>query len=162
MLHPLQLLVTGVSLLVVLYSGLNLPESVASHFDSTGRPDAYMPRTAFLWVSTLVVCGVPQLVMWLVPRSVRRPGFRLPNASHWLSPERIGQTERYMERWATAIGAVLAAFLLFCHLQVILANRMASSPTLEPRMMAVLGALALLISAIFVAVAIASHHFRRV
>lgn len=160
--RALQFLVIGVSLLVVLYSGLDLPRSVASHFDSAGRPDSYMPRATFLWVSTLIVCGVPQLSMWLVARSVRRPGFRLPNASHWLAPERIEQTEGYIERWATALGIVLAAFLMFCHLQVVLANRAATSPTLAPSMKAVLGALVLLIAAIVVGLMIADRHFRRV
>lgn len=55
----------------VLWFGGQLPSRVASHFDVTGSADAYMPRSVFVLVFSLVAAGAPQFVRWWLVREAR-------------------------------------------------------------------------------------------
>ena len=56
-----------------------LPEMVASHFGAGGRVNAYMTRSAYLWMMTILIVGVPSIMLlafsWL-PR-------RVPQQNTW-------------------------------------------------------------------------------
>lgn len=157
----LQFVLTGASLFIVIWTSAGLPDPVASHFDTSGEPDGYLARSTFVALAILVICGVPQLVMWLIVRSVRWPGFRVPNAGFWLAPERIAETERYVERLALLCGTALAAFLLFCHWHVVVANSTADAPSIARALTHVLGGLVLLMAVVFIGIASANRHFDR-
>lgn len=110
-------------LLLVLCAGLvqlavlrpRLPERVASHFDLRGEVDGWMSPTAFVVTFAaleLVLAGV----FLAVGEMVRRVSVRfinLPNAAHWLAPEREAGTRRAVERDLLLLGAGTLLLLLF-------------------------------------------------
>lgn len=101
-----------------------LPAMVASHFDGSGRPSGWMPRSTFAWFSVLplsvvfvVAFGAPFLVAKLPPSMIN-----LPNKSYWLAPERKAETMRRMTARMEWFGVALLAFLAFVFELVFEAN----------------------------------------
>ena len=104
------LIACGLILLThMLWSYSQLPETVASHFDGQGNPNAWMGRGAFLVFEIALLLFVVG-EMLLVPRMVSRlPSslINLPNKEYWLSPERREDTfvifRKYFEIFGSAI-----------------------------------------------------------
>lgn len=91
-----------------------LPERVASHFDSSGRPDGWTDRASFGW--TMAVSYLASGGLFLVLASVlpRFPDsmINVPNREHWLAPERRAQTLALVARRLLRLGAVTVLFVL--------------------------------------------------
>lgn len=102
----------------------SLPAMVASHFDASGRPNAWMHRSAFAWFSAVlltIVCSVtfvaPLLVAKLPPSLVN-----LPNKNYWLAPERKAETVRRFCARMEWFGVALLGFIAFVYELVFEAN----------------------------------------
>lgn len=97
--------------LVVLRS--QLPETVASHFDGSGRADGWMDRDPFLLLmacTVLLTGGMFLAIGWLL----RRLPVQLVNLPHrelWLGPERREATIEDLDRRLSWMG-VATLFLL--------------------------------------------------
>jgi uncharacterized membrane protein len=101
-----------------------LPETVASHFGPSGRPDAWMTKSGFAWFSLIPLCtalvvaiAAPELVARLPVSMVN-----LPNKDHWLAPERKAETLSALRSWMEWFGVALLAFLAFTYELVFDAN----------------------------------------
>ncbi len=87
-----------ISVIQTIYYYPRLPDTVASHFDGSGSPDAWCGKAVFagFGIGTAVfiaflLLGVQFLSVFLIanmPASV----INLPNKDHWLSPARNQQT----------------------------------------------------------------------
>ena len=87
-----------------------LPDTIASHFDATGRPNGWMSREAFIGVYLGVVLLLTFIfsAIRFVPASL----WNLPNKEYWLAPERRAQTgDRVAGEMASVGGATLALVL---------------------------------------------------
>jgi hypothetical protein len=90
-----------------------LPQTVASHFDASGYPDAHQSRAGFVALCGVVTLGTFALFALLPPVLRRTPAdwINLPNREYWLRPERRdGAIERlcvYLDWFAFATLAVL-------------------------------------------------------
>jgi hypothetical protein len=117
-------LTLGGALIFVYYTSRLLPETVASHFNRAGTATGFLPRSAYVGI-TLLIVALPPLFLVLLPRlSLRRPGVRinLPNRDYWLAPERRERTVALLERQLTQFGVMLLLFLCYGHLLVVRAN----------------------------------------
>lgn len=92
-----------------------LPETVASHFGVSGRPDAYMAKASFFMIMIVVGGGsvaslfaVPALLHRLPPRLIN-----IPNRDYWLADEErreiaVDHMGSWMGWMAVATAAILA------------------------------------------------------
>lgn len=123
---PLKLfLITEMLVLVFIFAtSASLPETVASHFNAAGVPDAYMPRTFYTGFMLVLALGVPAIIagsMSLVsffPQSK----ISLPNKSIWLSEKYRESTFAYLKLHAVVMGIFVAIFMAYVHWLVIMAH----------------------------------------
>jgi uncharacterized membrane protein len=107
---------------VVIALGMQLPDPVASHFGISGAPDSWMSRRALLALMATLVSVVP-LSIWLGAAWAAATGnANIPNAAHWLAPQRQEATSLYLVRYATMLAVVTAVFLGYNFLLLWLAN----------------------------------------
>ena len=120
------LLTTGAAgVILASYHWQSLPERVASHFNLSGTPDAWMSRDANFFFSAGMMVFVTasfSLVGVLVRRLPAR-WINLPNKPHWFAPERERETRDDLERWSYSFGALLNLFMIFVTHLAYLANR---------------------------------------
>jgi Protein of unknown function (DUF1648) len=91
-----------------------LPESVASHFGSGGKPDGFMDRDSFLMLMALLQIGLP-LFMVAIAKGIRyMPNdlINVPNRQFWLSPPYREFTLGYMEALLVWISALTGVFMI--------------------------------------------------
>lgn len=110
---------------------------VASHFDASGRADAFMSGGVYRPFMLVFVVGFPLFIVFLLAVLPRRfPRFiNIPHRDYWLLPEHREQTFRFLERHALLLGCMLILFCCVVHWQVVLANaqnppRLANGPFL--------------------------------
>jgi Protein of unknown function (DUF1648) len=102
------------ALLQLIYMRQYLPESVASHFGSGGKPDGFMDRDSFLMLMALLQIGLP-LFMVAIGKGIRyMPNdlINVPNRQFWLSPPHREFTLGYMEALLVWISAMTGVFMI--------------------------------------------------
>lgn len=130
---PFLVLVTCAALFVWATSQ-SLPAIVASHFDSIGNANGFMPRSAYVWFMLVIVALVPLILALMPLRAFHDPNARinLPNREYWLALERRAETIDYLSRQALRFSTMLLAFLCYAHWLVVQANKVAP-PNLSSR-----------------------------
>jgi uncharacterized membrane protein len=121
--NKLAVPVAVVAVLVLMVAlGLQLPDPVATHFNASGMPDAFMSRRAMLALMAGLVAVVP-LSIWIGASWAAATGnANIPNAAWWLAPERQAETSDYLVRYATLVAVVTALFMGFIFLLLWFAN----------------------------------------
>ncbi len=91
-----------------------LPDRVASHFGTSGRPDAWSSKEAFVKVYLIAVAFVALLFSGIGFLLRRTPAslVNLPNKDYWLSPERSGETIALLSRQFLWFGSATLLLLL--------------------------------------------------
>jgi uncharacterized membrane protein len=110
----------------------SLPAVVATHFDLAGRANGSMPRASYLVFISLMMFGVPPLVVGLtalLPRFVPRLA-RIPARDYWLAPERRDETLASIAAFGLLLASMIAAFMIGLHLLLVEANAR-KPPTME-------------------------------
>ena len=118
----------------IVLSGLAMPDLVASHFDSSGAADGFMPRHAYIGLTLVLVIGLPALGVGLAGWTLGRPNARIniPHRAWWLAPQRRAETIERLLAGLRGFTAVLIVFLGYTHGLVVVANRRASPALPEP------------------------------
>lgn len=126
------ILVLAASAVFVFWSGAQLPEQVGSHFDLSGRADAFLSRTTFIAAMLVAVTVGPALV-WLLQLWVARSGkWNIRNRDYWFAAQHNKSTVRYLANHAGWFTIALVAFMAFVHWLVVQANAgSAASPRLD-------------------------------
>jgi serine/threonine-protein kinase len=108
----------------ICFTGLELPEQVASHFDAAGAANGHMPRSAYLVIMLVVGIGLPALATGISWITLDRPNARinLPNRDFWLAPERRAATISRLRGGILRFSAMLVTFLCYAHFLVVRAN----------------------------------------
>ncbi|HTR58430.1 MAG TPA: DUF1648 domain-containing protein [Casimicrobiaceae bacterium] len=102
----------------------SLPAVVASHFDLAGYANRTMSRGSYLLLISLLMFGLPLLVVELniiLPRFVPRL-LRIPARDYWLAPEHRDETLASIATSGAFIGCLITAFIIALHLLVVEAN----------------------------------------
>lgn len=92
----------------------DVPATMASHFDASGRADGWMPKERFFFMTAVTEVGLCALLAttavwarWL-PVSL----INLPNRDYWLHPDRKEQSVRRLGRMMTAFAVATALFFV--------------------------------------------------
>ncbi len=101
----------AITAVIILLLRDQLPETVASHFNSAGVPDSFMPRDSFVVLMLVFCCGVPALVFGLQVILARRGSVNIPTASYWFRAQREEETVGWLRLHAAWGAAGLSAFL---------------------------------------------------
>ncbi len=78
----------------ILYYYPNLPEKMASHFNSLGEPDGWMPKSGFL-IFEGVILFIIIATFSLLPLAIEQTPnslINLPNKDYWLADEKRAET----------------------------------------------------------------------
>lgn len=90
-----------------------LPPSVASHFDGSGRADGWMSKGGFLalgmGVLALVAAASVGLPLWLARLPVA--WINLPRGEEWLAPEHVAEARAFLRSFMTWYGVLTAALV---------------------------------------------------
>lgn len=109
-----------------LVSGLEMPATVASHFNAAGLADGWMPRGDYLVLMGGLLASLVVLPLGLPRLIARAPDSQLslPNKAYWLAPERRAATLAWIAAHLRWLALLLAAFLSVLHGQVVQAQRL--------------------------------------
>jgi hypothetical protein len=104
----------GLAVLFMLATAGVLPDTVASHFNSSGAPNRFMSDQSYLLLMLALVVLVPLSVGWLGRWVQQIPDelINLPHKDYWLAPERRAQTLSYLANWLQWSACVLVLFFL--------------------------------------------------
>jgi uncharacterized membrane protein len=101
-----------------------LPPLVASHFDGSGYPNAFMSRRSYTKFVLAMSVGLPVAMVALLTMVYSNArDMKLPNRDYWLAPERIGQTRSLLVNYAVWFGSTLVAMACYVHWLVLGAYR---------------------------------------
>jgi uncharacterized membrane protein len=94
----------------------SLPLLVASHFDGSGNPDAYMPRNFYSRFVLGLSVGLPLAIVGLLTAVYSKArDMKLPNRDYWLAPERIAQTRALLVNHGVWFGSTVTAMVCCVH-----------------------------------------------
>ena len=117
------LLIACAALFFIIHTTEQLPTVLASHFDATGFPTAFMLRTRYFHFILWFGIGVPlTLVALLTLVYSRAIDMKLPNRDYWLAPERIGQTRDILVAHGIWFGSLLILMVCYVHWLELKAN----------------------------------------
>ena len=122
-----------------------LPDPIATSFDMHGKPAGWMivQKVFAIYIALLAAVSISFVAAALLVRKMPRVFVPIPNRNDWLSPERRGETIRYMKEFYLWTGAFAALFIAGTAEFIFSAN-MKISPQIDPRVIYLLtGMLAL-------------------
>ncbi|MGA9422856.1 MAG: DUF1648 domain-containing protein [Rhodanobacteraceae bacterium] len=108
----------------VFVTGAGMPELVAAHFDASGAPDGFMPRSVYLGFVIAMIVVAPLLLVLPLYLASSGSGARLnlPRKDYWLHPERRARTVAYLRAQAQFFAVLVVCFLAYVHWLVVGAN----------------------------------------
>lgn len=106
------------------WTGVDLPDVVASHFAPGGAVNGRMPRCVYMPLILLLTIGLPTVSVLASWSALGRPGARinLPHLDYWLAPERRDQTLAGIRAAMLQFSTALLLFLCYAHWLVVRAN----------------------------------------
>jgi RNA polymerase sigma factor (sigma-70 family) len=109
----------------ILTSAIFSQGMVASHFDSAGQANAWMPRSTYWLLSIAVGIGLPAFIIGggYVLRFLPVSLLNIPHRDYWLAPERRGETYDYLFHYFLRLACLEAVFLVGFQLLFVHANR---------------------------------------
>jgi uncharacterized membrane protein len=107
----------------------DLPERVATHFNTNGVADAWTNRNQYRLFILLLLVGLPSLLILLVaglPRYTEGKG-QIPNCEYWFAQERRHLTESFLINHAYWLGCLTVAVVYGIHILILRANSLTPS-----------------------------------
>ena len=91
----------------------DLPATVASHFDGSGKADGWSSKGAFLAIALAVLALVAAVSVGLPLLLARLPAawINLPRREHWLAPEHVAEARASIRTFMTWYGILTAALV---------------------------------------------------
>jgi uncharacterized membrane protein len=142
------------------WSGPELPDRVATHFDFSGQPNGWMSRSAsqqsmlaFGLIFPFFVVGICFMVRFL-PASL----INVPNREYWLAPERREETQSYLFWHSIWFACLTVCFVASLQYSILRANQQ-TPPHMDSSFL--LGSTGLFLGGTAVWVLVLFRHFRR-
>jgi hypothetical protein len=145
----------------VLTSAIFSQGMVASHFDSAGQANAWMPRSTYWLLSIAVGIGLPAFIIGggYVLRFLPVSLLNIPHRDYWLAPERREQTYDYLFHYFLRLACLEAVFLVGFQLLIIHANRQTPPHFSMPLLWGLIGCLLTIMAFWHMA---SFHHFKHI
>jgi uncharacterized membrane protein len=113
------------AILFVTGTASELPPMVASHFDASGQPNAFMSRSGYIRFVLCFAVGFPvAIVIILTMVYSRATDLKLPNRDYWLAPQRLDRTRAFLVAHGVWFGSLLVALACYVHWLELRANRL--------------------------------------
>jgi len=112
----------AIGMIFVFLLGSQLPDTVASHFSASGKPDGSASREFFVVGMAVLNGAVPVLMWWLQDRAIRQGKARVPNRDFWFSAERRQAAVGWLRGHAAVFSVATTVFLSFVFWLVVRAN----------------------------------------
>ena len=94
----------------------SLPPLVASHFDASGYPTAYMSHDFYSRFVFLMGTALPIVLVALLTLIYSKASdMKMPNRDYWLAPERIAQTRALLVAHGVWFGCLMVAMVCYIH-----------------------------------------------
>jgi uncharacterized membrane protein len=141
------------AILFVTGTASELPPMVASHFDASGEPNAFMSRSGYIRFVLCFAVGFPAAIVAVLTMVYSRAtDLKLPNRDYWLAPQRLDRTRAFLVAHGVWFGSLVVALVCCVHWLELGANRLQpphlSNQTFAAVMLAFLIATAVWISAL--------------
>ena len=141
---------TPAILLVLLYlcflgvwawSGSQLPDRVATHFNGSGEPNGWMSRSANQGFMLIFGLMFPLFVAVLcyTTRFLPASFVNIPNKDYWLAPERKKETSRYLVHHSLWFSCLALLFVIGIQFSIVQANKQATPQLSMATFLAVVG-----------------------
>ncbi len=142
------------------WSGTQLPDRVATHFDGPGQPNGWMSRANNQAFTLVFGLAFPLFIVGLTYATRFLPSslVNIPNRQYWLVPERKQETSDYLVRHSLWLACLLVGFVTGIQYSIVQANKQ-SPPHLSSSTL--LQVLAPFLAAVVVWLVVLFHHFRR-
>ncbi len=119
----------GILVAQFLYYFVNLPETVAVHYNFSGAPDYWLTKNSFaiaeLFILLLIVSlfTIVSLILEKSPESL----INLPNKQFWLATERRRETFEYIAQSFDWLALILTALMIALNQLIFRANILAQN-----------------------------------
>ena len=92
-----------------------LPDRLASHFNASGMPNGWMPKSQFMFLYAVVFLPALAIEFWVSSRIADKPvsKLNLPNKEFWLAPERRTETFAFFASFFAWYGCVFLFVMEF-------------------------------------------------
>ncbi len=102
-----------------------LPEEIASHFDSSGQPDGFSGKTEFyiLWIIILFSVNIWVSLTNLIVKQIPPEYINIPNKKYWLENEE--RKNRLVQILFSSLGMIFIAtniLLIMVFHQIVISN----------------------------------------
>ncbi len=106
------------------WSGPQLPDRVATHFNSAGEPNGWMSRSVHQTFMLIFSLAFPTVIVVLTSATALLPRrlVNIPHRDYWLAPERRSETSAYMVRHSLWLACLTVCFLVGLQLSIVHAN----------------------------------------
>jgi len=154
-------LLSAIFTLALAFSASNLPPTVATHFDGSGRPNAWMSSSSYVAFFIAFGIGWPVFIVTLfyAVRWLPVGLINIPRRDFWLARERAPETHRYFLASGLWLACVMLLFMLAVHFSVVSANEL-SRPRLTPQ--SILVPTGIFITGLVIWIAVFLRHFLRI
>jgi uncharacterized membrane protein len=113
------------AILFVTGTASELPPMVASHFDASGQPNAFMPRSGYIRFVLCFAVGFPVAIVTLLTMVYSRAtDLKLPNRDYWLAPQRLDRTRAFLVAHGVWFGSLLVTLACCVHRLELHAHRL--------------------------------------
>jgi uncharacterized membrane protein len=101
-----------------------LPDVVASHFNSAGLANGFMPKKVYLVLVSALSLVIPLTISGSMALISRLPesAINIPNKKIWLSPAYRESTFAYLRAHSLGMGGLMSLLMGYVHWLVIQAN----------------------------------------
>jgi uncharacterized membrane protein len=142
------------------WSGSQLPERVATHFNLHGEPNGRMSRSAHQKLMLVVGLAFPLMVVLLSYATRFLPSFlvNIPHRHYWLAPERRSETQKYLVRHSLRLACLMVYLAIGIQFFTVQANKQ-NPPHLPMSLM--WAVVAPFIAGVIIYVLVLIRHFRR-
>jgi uncharacterized membrane protein len=108
----------------ILFTMEELPENIASHFNSVGIPNGFMSQKGYLIFMLMFAIGVPGITVFGISAALRwqKSNINIPNKDFWLAPERRQSTIEFLTGHISWLGSMITLFIAYIHWLIIQAN----------------------------------------
>jgi len=118
------LILGGIFVAQMSFYYLNLPATVASHFDGAGNPNGWMSKSTFvIFEAVLLLLVISEFT--LLPRLIEKMPdslLNIPNKSYWLSEDRRAETFAIIRNYFEWFSVMLLVVFLAINQLVFRAN----------------------------------------